>query len=378
MKTTASEPYPTAVRLADVLRHAILEGNYSPHVPFPSYRQLCQDYGVSDRRVRGALGILEKEGLICRRERRGTFIRPAALIGERAAASTRLRCINIVTESWKMRSPYSPHMWAGYMAGYTQALEHCHMKTRFVIVSEDDEALEGILAQQYALNEQACILVGMVNSSLMPRLRKWKMPFVVQHHCRYSTDGLPEHHSVFINKTGGAFQATQHLLALGHRRIGFMGRLPGTSSAPRVYEGYRAALRCVGSEPSPNHVFDFATDDVRLASGPAREFLTRQPRPTAILAQTDSVAIGLLEAARDLRIRVPEELSVVGFNDQREAASSDPPLTTVSLPLREHARTGARMAMEAAEGAYGSWQTKILDCHLVVRKSTAVCPTRSS
>jgi len=374
----AADAVASADELAKAVRHAISEGEFPPHLPLPSYRQLGSRFGVSTRIVGNAFDLLEKEGILYRQERRGTFIRAGALAVEEAPGRISLPCINIVVRHRIVRSAHAPYVLGGYLAGYTQALEHRHVKTRFVVHSQDEESLEGILAQEYALSDQGCILVGLLNASLMRRLRERRIPFVVQHYVRYATDGLPGHHRVFANKTGGAFQATQHLLALGHRRVGFMGWRPESGYETRVYEGYCAALRCAGSEPSSDDVFDFATDEARLAVGPAREFLSRRPRPTAILAQTDSGAIGLLEAARDLRIRVPEELSVIGFNDQPEAALSAPPLTTVSVPFRRHGRTAAQMLMKAAEGAYDSWQTKILECHLVRRKTTAVRLARAS
>jgi LacI family transcriptional regulator len=101
------------------------------------------------------------------------------------------------------------------------------------------------------------------------------------------------------------------------------------------------------------------------------EYLKDPNRPTGIFAGTDAVAIAILQAAPGMGIRVPEDLSAVGFNDQPEAATSTPPLTTMSGPRRLLAQTAVETVFAAGQGKFDSFQTKILTCRLVVRRSTA-------
>jgi hypothetical protein len=318
--------------------------------------------------VRQVVGLLEREGILYRRERRGTFVRSAIVSREQACTPPALRCINFVEQS----VPIKPaHASSDYLAGYTQALEHYDVKMRFMGYADVQGSWDGMLSAKYPFREQGCILVNVVTPELAQWLNERQIPFVVQYYLRYTTDGLPKHHAVFINKTGGGFDAARHLLDLGHRRIGFVGWLPGRHRFSRVHEGYAAALACAGLAPAPEDLLDFSTDEPGLAAPVMRAFLSRPDRPTAMVTESDSTALGALMAARALGIRVPGELSIVGFNDQAEAAASDPPLTTISSPRRLLARRAVEMLIEAAAGEGREPRTEVLNCRLVVRATTA-------
>lgn len=357
-----------AEALAETIRHAVSEGRYTPHSSFPSYRKLAKEHGVSIRTVQGAIQLLEKEGVLYRRERRGTFVRAAPWHGGKRAGHRALQCINFIED----RLPLSPaHLKTDYLAGYTEALEDHNVKMRFVLCPEEGDHYDVLLSDRFSCEQQGCIVVNCVGGALLQWLVARKISFVVQNYVAYPQEELPDHHSVFVNKMGGAFEATRYLMELGHRRIGFIGSLPGGRLPPSVYEGYRAALNCAGLEHRASDVMDFSSDEVQASVGPAVEFLRRSERPSAILAQSDSMAIGVVEAARRLGMGVPEDLSVVGFNDQPEAAMAEPALTTVGDPRRTLARTAVEILLEAAEGRYESYQTKALDCRVVARKTTA-------
>ena len=140
----------------------------------------------------------------------------------------------------------------------------------------------------------------------------------------------------------GAVLATEHLLRLGHRRIGFLGGRPDLESARLREEGYRTALRAAGIEVDPDLV-RVGGYQPRVAAGPARELLTLPDRPTAVFAANDLTAIGTMQVARDLGLSVPEDLSVVGFDDVPESALTQPPLTTVSQPLQQMGSEAVRL-----------------------------------
>jgi LacI family transcriptional regulator len=132
----------------------------------------------------------------------------------------------------------------------------------------------------------------------------------------------------------GAVLATEHLLALGHRRIGFLGGREDLESSRLREEGYRAALQAAGVEVDPLLVRNGGYRR-QTAIAPARELLTLPDRPTAIFAANDLSALGTLDVARELGLSVPDDLSVVGFDNVPESALTEPPLTTVSQPMQE-------------------------------------------
>ena len=168
----------------------------------------------------------------------------------------------------------------------------------------------------------------------------------------------------------GAVIATGHLVELGHRRIGYIGGRPDLESSRLREQGYRAALAAGGIEVDPElmRVGDFRRE---TSYGPARELLTLPDRPTAIFASNDLTAIGTLEVAAELGLRVPEDLSVVGFDNIPESALTTPPLTTVSQPLQRMGAEAINMLIGVIERTEGLSTHLMLPTELVRRGTTS-------
>ena len=147
-------------------------------------------------------------------------------------------------------------------------------------------------------------------------------------------------HLVASNDRDAVAEATRHILALGHRRIGFIAGPPGFRSAEERTAGFEAALADAGVT-MPRSMFadgNYTFDSGRAA---AERLLDLSPRPTAIFASNDEMAAGVLHAARQRELRVPDQLSIVGFDDTAIAAHIWPPLTTVRWPIVSMARAAA-------------------------------------
>lgn len=177
---------------------------------------------------------------------------------------------------------------------------------------------------------------------------------------------------VVPDEAAGAYEATRHLLSAGHRRIAFCN-VEGdvyVASALR-YSGYEAALRDGGLTPDPAlHVFLSGTATT-AAYEPMLALLSRADRPTAVFCFSDQIAFAAYQAAADLGMRVPEDLSVVGFDDQRFIADAlRPGLTTVRLP---HHDMGAWAAQRIIDRIHGDVVdppvVHRIPCPLVVRAS---------
>lgn len=176
------------------------------------------------------------------------------------------------------------------------------------------------------------------------------------------------------NFTGGV-AATEHLLTLGHRRIAHAGGPVSVDCSRARLAGYTSALRQSGvnfDESLVTHcAFDYEAG--RRAAG---DLLDRDDPPTAIFAGNDEIALGVMEEARRRSIRIPEDLSVVGFDDTFLATRSAPQLTTVAQPLIEMGRVALRsLAQLINDDLIGTSHIE-LATHLVVRDSTA--PPRSA
>lgn len=175
--------------------------------------------------------------------------------------------------------------------------------------------------------------------------------------------------TVKTDDSAGAAQAARHLAELGHRDIVHIrGPLTFRSSHER-WRGFSSVLGEFGIEVREGSVLEAGyTFDTGLAC--ATEVLARKNRPTAIFAGNDEMAIGVYQAAHNAGIRIPEELSVVGFDDTPIASRVWPPLTTVRLPIRDMGRAAARLLLtDSAESRvrqYVSFRPE-----LIVRSSTA-------
>jgi DNA-binding LacI/PurR family transcriptional regulator len=183
--------------------------------------------------------------------------------------------------------------------------------------------------------------------------------------------------SIAVDDVGGGELATRHLVELGHRRIALIGDPPPEFrfewSRDRT-RGYERALRQAGIEVRPEYVRE-GTRLLHVARAIAAELLSLPERPTAIFASSDTQALGALEAARGLGIRVPQELSIVGFDDIEVASYVG--LTTVRQPLAESGRRGAELLLRALGGRPVDLRTELLPLELVVRGTTGPAPAEA-
>jgi len=172
---------------------------------------------------------------------------------------------------------------------------------------------------------------------------------------------------VTVSNYQGAFDATHYLIQLGHRLIGFIKGPPIFEDSFTRFNGYRDALIQAGIPLDERLIVN---GDYTLASGrrAGQEFLAMDNPPTAIFASNDNMALGLLETWRAAGKCIPDELSIIGFDDIRSAAFSTPALTTVRTPLREMGHTAARILLRMVHNKSGAHNAE-LKTSLVMRQS---------
>lgn len=176
--------------------------------------------------------------------------------------------------------------------------------------------------------------------------------------------------SISMDDGRAAAVATGHLLALGHRRIGFItGSDEYALSAARL-EGYRAAMREAGIDEDPALV---ARGDFTFASGAAatETLLAQSEPPTAIVASSDQMTLAALHVARSEGLDVPRDLSLVSFDDTPIVKFSSPPLTAIRQPIAEMTACAAALLISAANGEPAPDAPAVLPFDLIVRGSTA-------
>jgi LacI family transcriptional regulator len=166
-----------------------------------------------------------------------------------------------------------------------------------------------------------------------------------------------------------------HLIDHGHREIAFLGDPEASSDAAERWAGFRDAHRAAGL-PSPVAAArcDFREGDGRAA---ALRLLRRRRRPTAIVAANDEIAMGVIGACRELRLTIPGDVALTGWDDIPVAGHLTPPLTTVRQPMEELGRIAASLLHERLIGARTVPRHEILPTELVVRSSCGCPSTRS-
>lgn len=175
--------------------------------------------------------------------------------------------------------------------------------------------------------------------------------------------------NVPVEYASGFREALDHLLALGHRDIGFIAGPETLNSAQGRKDAFKAALKGHGLHVRTEWI---ATGDMRVEGGrmAMEKLLACSPRPTAVLASNDLMAVGALQAANAAHVNVPKNLSIIGFDDIPIAAMVHPPLSTIRHPRREVAARAFASLQRALEGAKSA-QNLPLQPHLVLRNSTA-------
>jgi len=205
---------------------------------------------------------------------------------------------------------------------------------------------------------------------LVPRLPKEfaRKPFPLVNACEYVPD--PAVTSVYVDNVAGALSAVTHLVTLGHRSIACIsGPRPSAICIDRE-RGYELALRKAKLRVDRDlmAVGDFSVESgIRATEG----FLAAGKRFTAIFCANDEMAIGALQALRAHGLRIPQDVSIVGFDDIRFARYTDPPLTTVAQPKEELGKQAMTALLEILDNPRVPPRKRVLATELVVRGSTA-------
>jgi LacI family transcriptional regulator len=219
------------------------------------------------------------------------------------------------------------------------------------------------------------VLVGdFFAPELLPLIRRRGIPFVTTYVCASRHD-IP---AIGIDNFQATREVAEYLIELGHRRFAIVANtaLPNDRSQARL-KGMLSALNDSGIPIAPNSIVEVTQPTIANGRRAFATLLAADPRLTAILCTTDALAVGVLAEARHLGIRVPKDLSVVGFDDVEIAAEVDPPLTTVNVPATEISRLAADHLVGVIAGNSIPMTTQ-LAARLVVRGSTDRAPRRRS
>lgn len=350
------------------LEAAILAGRFAVGAQLPAERKLAADHGVTLMTVRGALKVLEDKGLIAREQGRGTFVsqpaprkaapraparKPIGLIGLHPSPRAGHNAIN-----WQLR--------LRRLQGIVDAATQLGLSVQTHVELDVGAPLSRMIAgldrfSGLVLHEES------LPAAALLALHERDIP-VVAVNCYLDVDYCSRIH---VNSRLGASAAVRHLIGLGHRRIALIVGEPAHLSMNERLQGYRDALSSRDLPYDESLVIVEPRGWPQDAADATRRLLDLPRRPTAVFAASDYRALGVLEALGLAGLSVPGDMSVVGFDDIREAASVAPPLTTVANPLYESGRLAVRMLHKQMTEGPRTVALEVMECALIARKSCA-------
>jgi DNA-binding LacI/PurR family transcriptional regulator len=283
----------------------------------------------------------------------------------RPASGTRMKIMELVFRELES-------VWAVEIIRGVERIARKHRVHVFISDFGLHDTYEPTWLQQSPAHRPTCVIsVAQLSAEEREQLKAQGIPFVVFDPTTEPSSDVP-----FVGATNwtGGQSATRHLTELGHRRIAMISGPEHILFCRARLAGYRSAIEAAGLPFDDDLVVSTShlTRDDGYAA--ARTLLARDPRPTAIFASNDLQAIGVYQAAREAGLRIPEDVSVVGFDDLPLASWTDPPLTTVHQPLTEMAAAATEMALAISRGERAPQIGVELATTLVVRGSTAAPP----
>ncbi len=185
------------------------------------------------------------------------------------------------------------------------------------------------------------------------------------------------HPWVATTDEAASYEITQHLISLGHRKIGFIRGHPDHKAMATREDGYLRALKAAGIQASEKYIIQ-GYNSFESGVSAAKKLLGKDDSPSAVFAANDDMAAGVVSVANNLGIRIPAALSVAGFDDTPIATQTWPSLTTIRQPIREMAESAARILIDRLDATHQPQLREIIDARLVVRQSTGPAKTVSS
>jgi DNA-binding LacI/PurR family transcriptional regulator len=355
--------------LVTTLRAAIEQGVYASGQLIPSERELCNSKGISRTTVRRAIQLLVDEGMLYRVPGSGTYVgRIAPLTTEPPQEHA---TIGLILPT--LANPYFGELANAIerestRAGYQLLLGQSDLTGRsvapYLARYAENTAVKGVIA--VSTGEE----IPVASYDQLARVSK-PFLFVVRHAETVGAD------SVATDHVGGARELMRYLIGLGHRRIAYIG--DARARTARHYQGYLEGLREAGLPEDPELQVRIDADRLDdIGESCVRVLLERKVPFTAIFAQIDLVAIGVLRALRAAGIRVPDDVSVVGFDNIPSAEHLQPPLTTVDHTVQEIGRLALLLLQDRMGGRYdGPARRVIIQPRLIIRASCGPCPTEA-
>jgi GntR family transcriptional regulator of arabinose operon len=313
----------TATQAAvEVLSEDISNGRYLSYMPFPTELSLCERFGLSRMTIRLVLSRLEQKGLIYRQQGRGTFVYPLDKIQVKPI-------VLLLREFQKAGGPYITEIVSGANAYLNSVGSHiliksnspCEWSQKFI------QSISGVIVIPVAVYREDVEAISSAD-----------LPYIVM-----MESDLPGP-TVRMSPREAANKLTEGLIKLGHRDFALVsGHDRHTDQQKRI--GIEQALTEAGInfEDVPDYKTNY---DSHLAEASADQMMHLAKRPTAVIAFDDSLAVIVMSAASRAGFSIPQDISIVGFNDASFSALINPPLSTVRFPILQAGNMAAKNICE--------------------------------
>lgn len=363
-KINRSNKTPLYHQLVEFLQAEIRRGKLKPGDRIASERELCEMHAVSRITVVKALSILAREGWLTKEIGRGTFVAPRR---NTALNDDRQKAVGLIIPGFLGDSFY-----CAIVHGVEDALYQADVPMLLHLSGKSPEK-EWQGMERFSERQVSGVILFMGDSAdNWENIRRFKdrgIPLVlIDRRIPMLDDDID---TVASDNIKGAFEAVRHLVERGHRRIGMISVPERLSTVIDREHGYRLGLEACGINPVPEWLrIVKESDRVRLGEEGMRQLLMLGERPTAILAISDSAAIGAVRVVKARGLRIPEDIAVVGFDDVKEAALTEPALTTVRQLEDKIGATAVQLILDRIHGLAAPARHVVVGVELVVRKSS--------
>lgn len=355
-----------AEQVAQRLRTGIRNGRFGED-KLPEERKLAEDLDVSRGTLRSALTIIEKEGLITRMRSRGTLIQRDAATG----TQRKVKRIGIV---YKYAAELIDQGRISSLQIYSEIFNGAVGRTAkegwdlMVLSASGEPEVGGIMQRIEDVTVDGLVLLAMTDEEQLTRLDALGIPMVLVDH---KTDAI-EIDSVNPDSFGGARQAVEHLVDLGHRTIGYINWWKTHLNMERL-EGYRTGLRAAGLAYREEWVQPCQADPTGGYEAMKR-LLDADRIPTAVFCYCDSMAFGAIRAIEEHGLSVPRDISIIGCGDERKAGERG--LTSIGVEERRIGCAAVEQLIKRIDKPNMDMEDVVVESHLVKRDSCAPPPAK--
>ncbi|MEH7493873.1 GntR family transcriptional regulator [Neobacillus niacini] len=352
----------------------ITSGKVKPGEKIYSENELVKMFGVSRHTVRQAVGDLVHEGWLYREQGAGTFCsfkqeenKPTVL-----PAQTNGKNIGVIT------TYISDYIFPSIIRGIESYLTGQGYSLTFACTDNDIEKEKQCLQTMLNRNIDGLIVEPTKSSVYNPNIHYYleleqrNIPYLMIN--QFYPQLAPPH--IVVNDEHGGYIATEHLIKLGHRKIIGLFKTDDLQGINRM-QGFIRAFREHGITFFPDMVISYSTEDMNeKIKDQLNKFYSSDDKPTAIVCYNDQLALMVLDVLRNYQISVPDDVSIVGYDDSFLAEAFEVKLTSVAHPKMGMGIEAAKKIVSAVEGKENNTQSIVYEPELVVRNSTA--PVKST